>query len=80
MKWSHIAGVVVGLLIAACFDWIGTGETQPSRLSQMDDLTALGAVVLTFGLFLLCWHWFWSIDHGHKRNIHYVDWKEERPE
>lgn len=78
MKWSHVAAVLTGLLIAAAFGW--TGETQPSRLSAMSDLEALGAVVLVFGLFLLAWHHFWSVDWYGKKKIYYVDWHEEKPE
>lgn len=79
MKWSHTAAVATLLLVAACFGWIGVGDTQPSiqvQLGAEGDLLAL----IAFGLFLACWHWFWSIDHSHKRNIHYVDWHEEKKE
>lgn len=78
MKWSHVAAIAVGLLIAAGFGW--TGDTQPSRLATMTSLDALGAAVLVFGLFLLAWYNFWlTMIRQRRSNIHVVDYDAPLP-
>ena len=73
MKWSHLAAMAIGLLIAAAFGW--TGETQPSRLSSMTDGEALGSVVLVFGFFALTFYNVLRVvGQQRRKNYHYFSW------
>lgn len=71
MKWSHVAAVAVGLLIAVAID--PSRATGPSIFSQWDWPGQLVFAILGFGTVL----YFWYASHlglarlGRK-NIHYV--------
>lgn len=81
MKWSHALCVAIGLLFAACFGWIGIGETRPPLFVQMGFPDGDILVLFCFALVALTWYWaIATIGRSQRRNAWIVNWEDDHAE